>query len=50
MGVLNRWTLCLGILFIEGCSSPTQPPDSPQPANENTQRAVAAQERGDSAQ
>jgi hypothetical protein len=30
--VLNRWTLCLGILFIQGCSSSTQPPDPPPPA------------------
>lgn len=32
MGVLRRWTLWLGILFIQACSSSTQPPDAPPPA------------------
>ena len=32
MGELKRWTLWLGILFIQGCSSSTQPPDPPPPA------------------
>lgn len=32
MGVLRRWTLWLGILFIQACSSSTQPPDPPPPA------------------
>jgi hypothetical protein len=75
MGVLKRWTLWLGILFIQGCSSSTQPPDPPTPPaktvfdpltstlgrarsvqqtvdqnKESTQRAVDAQERGDSSQ
>ena len=31
MGMLTRLTLWLGVLFIQGCSSSTQPPDPPAP-------------------
>jgi hypothetical protein len=31
MGMLRRSTLWLGILFIQACSSSTQPPDPPAP-------------------
>jgi hypothetical protein len=72
MGMLERWTLLLAVLFIQACSS-EQPPNAPRaPAKTvfdpltqqmdkargvqntvdqnaaNTQKAIDAQERGDS--
>jgi hypothetical protein len=59
MGMLERWTLSLAVLFIQACSS-GQPPNPPPPPAKtgfestvdqgaaNTQRAIDAQERGDS--
>jgi PBP1b-binding outer membrane lipoprotein LpoB len=29
MGVRNASTILLAVLFIQGCSSPAQPPDTP---------------------
>jgi hypothetical protein len=74
MGMLERWTLLLAVLFIQACSSeqPPNPPPGPAPAKTvfdpltqqmdkargvqstvdqgaaNTQKAIDAQERGDS--
>jgi hypothetical protein len=31
MAMLRHWTLWLGVLFIQACSSSTQPPDPPAP-------------------
>jgi hypothetical protein len=72
MGMLERWTLSLAVLFIQACSS-GQPPNPPPPPAKtvfdpltqqmdkargvqstvdqgaaNTQKAIDAQERGDS--
>jgi len=72
MGMLERWTLSLAVLFIQACSS-GQSPNPPSPSAKsvfdpltqqmdkarsvqgtvdqgaaNTQKAIDAQERGDS--